>query len=284
MTNKFSHLLIYFNPSAERSRLCAERVKAVAERLGAGCEFAELGEARSSLDEKLERCDLVAVLGGDGTMLSAAVPAAKAGKPVLGINLGKLGFMTAFEAAAIEDESTLAAVLAGAYIEDSRALLRVSVKRSDTNVFSAPALNDAVVGPRELGRTVTVSLFSEGQHISTLRGDGAIAATATGSTAYSLSAGGPIIDPRADSMVLTPICAHTPYARPIVLPLNVGAEIRVSERASLTVDGQPGPALEPGDIVKTERFEKNIILIRLKNYSFFDIISAKLWQKPTTEV
>lgn len=280
--NKVAKLLIYANPARDEGLRYAERVAEVAASLGVATSTLQSDGDRSELTAMLGSVDMVAVLGGDGTMLSAAVPAAEAGVPLLGINLGKLGFMTAFEASSIGTH--LAEVLSGGYIVDERALLEVRVLRGKSEVFRASALNDAVIGPREIGRTVTVGLYSGGTPISTLRGDGVIAATPTGSTAYSLSAGGPIVDPRSDCMVLTPICAHTPYARPIVLPLSAEAEIRCPERAALTVDGQAGVLLEGDDRVLVGKNLHSARLVRLKNYSFYGIIGSKLWQTPPTEV
>lgn len=279
--NRVERLLIYSNPERDREFACAKKAAAIAENLGVSAEIVCSDCERAELTGFLRESDMVAVFGGDGTILSAAVPATECGVPVLGINLGKLGFMSAFDAS---DEERLAEVLGGDYLLDRRALLSVSVMREGSETFRAAALNDAVVSAGEFGRTVSLGIYVDAHIAATLRGDGVIAATPTGSTAYSLSAGGPIIDPRSDCMVLTPVCAHTPYARPMVLPFTANAELRIPERAALTVDGQPGAALERGDRVILGRYEREACLVRLKNYDFYAIIGTKLWQTEMTEV
>ena len=274
-------LLIYSNPSRDHDLIYAKKVSDIAEEFVIEAQITDSDCGCDELIRLLEGCNMMIVLGGDGTMLSAAVPAARLGVPILGINLGKVGFMSAFDAS---ESDKLKDILKGEYVIDSRSLLDVRVEREGREIFRAAALNDAVVSAREIGRMVRVGIFSGGRPVTVLRGDGVIAATPTGSTAYSLSAGGPIIDPRSDCMVLTPISAHTPFARPMVLPLSAEASISIPERAALTVDGQPGVPLEKGDHVVIGKYVREAALIRLKNYDFYDIIGTKLWQTQNTEV
>lgn len=274
-------LLIYSNPERDPGLLYAAKAERTARRLGVSVTLCDSHCGRAKLLSLFSGRDMAAVLGGDGTILSAAVPAAEAGVPILGINLGNIGFMSAFDAS---DEAALETVLAGGYVTDERALLSVRAERGGEEFFRAAALNDAVISAGELGRMVRVEISCGGSRMAILRGDGVIAATPTGSTAYSLSAGGPIIDPRSDCMVLTPVCAHTPYARPIVLPLCSEVRLKAPESAVLTVDGRPGTRLEAGDSVLIGKCAKKTTLIRLQNYDFYGIIGTKLWQTQISEV
>ncbi len=274
-------LVIYSNPERDPGLLYAAKAEHIARRLGVSVTLCDSHCGRGELLSLLSGRDMAAVLGGDGTILSAAVPAAEAGVPILGINLGNIGFMSGFDAS---DEAALETVLEGGYVTDERALLSVRAERGVGEFFRAAALNDAVISAGELGRMVRVEISCGGSRVAVLRGDGVIAATPTGSTAYSLSAGGPIIDPRSDCMVLTPVCAHTPYARPIVLPLCSEVRLKAPESAVLTVDGRTGTRLEAGDSVLIGKYAKKTTLIRLQNYDFYGIIGTKLWQTQISEV
>lgn len=278
---RINTLLIYSNPDRDPGLVYAAKMEETARRLGASVTLCDSRCGRDELLSLLAGRDMAAVLGGDGTILSAAVPAAEAGVPILGINLGNIGFMSAFDAS---DGDSLETVLEGRYVTDERALLSVRAERDGEEFFHAAALNDAVISAGELGRMVRVEISCGGSRVAVLRGDGIIAATPTGSTAYSLSAGGPIIDPRSDCMVLTPVCAHTPYARPIVLPLCSEVRLKAPESAVLTVDGRQGTLLEPGDSVLIGKYAKKTTLIRLQNYDFYGIIGTKLWQTQISEV
>lgn len=271
---KIRNLLIFVNRERDRGMTHAGAAADEARALGVSVETVELGIPRDELSEAVRRADMVATFGGDGTLLAAATVAAENRVPVLGVNLGKLGFMTAFGS---EEAGALARILGGDYLLDRRMMLRVRVLRGEREVFAMNALNDACVTARELSRTITLEIHCDGSCAATLRGDGVIAATPTGSTAYSLSAGGPVIDPRTDCMVFTPICAHTPYARPMVIPAVDGAEIHVPERAALTVDGQRACDIEPGDRVVVSKSDICAELVRGVDYDFYGIMRRKLW-------
>lgn len=236
----------------------------------------EVGPQRSALQAD-PPCDLLVVLGGDGTLLSVARHAA--GRiPLLGVNLGRLGFLA--EVSREELYPTLVEVLAGRYELEERSLLEVEVESRGSRTRYR-ALNDAVVAKSALSRIVELSLLLDGRLISRYRADGLVVATPTGSTAYSLSAGGPILEPSLPVMVLTPICPHALTLRPLVVPDRSRVEILLetggAERVYLTVDGQEGTQLESGDRVVVRRCDEAVQLLRsADSASWFEGLRSKL--------
>ncbi len=222
--------------------------------------------------------DLLIVLGGDGTLLSIAPDAAAANVPVFGVNYGGLGFMTATP----RDEltSTTAAVLAGDYGESTRQLLRAIVdgpQRSEPLVRDV--LNDAVINKTDLARVVELMATVDGETVSSFVADGLIVCTTTGSTAYSLAAGGPIVMPEVDAIVLTPISPHTLSNRPLVLPGKAIVEIALVSRdlqIILTLDGQEGIRLHSDDRVTLERSPYQLRLLGPGKRTYFDVLQTKL--------
>ncbi len=223
------------------------------------------------------RADLIVVLGGDGTLLGIARLIGPRQTPILGINVGGLGFLT--EAPIEEAQASVARVLAGDYEVDSRITLEASVIRpDDPEAETFTAVNDIVINKRALGRMMDLEVIADRQPFCTYRADGLIVATPTGSTAYALSAGGPIVFPTLDLMVLAPICPHTLSNRPVVLPDSLEIEVRVKATdhdATLTLDGQQSAQLGARDRVIIRKGSSSVSLVR-SPHSYFEIWRNKL--------
>ncbi|MGN6104726.1 MAG: NAD(+)/NADH kinase [Kofleriaceae bacterium] len=227
-------------------------------------------------DEMGASVDLAVVLGGDGTMLRAARVLADHGRPVLGINLGQLGFLTGF--AASEAKASIEAAIAGRLPRASRMRLAVKFMRAGAEPAMRYALNDAVLHQGAMARLVEIEAFCDGELIAGYRADGLIVATPTGSTAYNMAAGGPIVVPGQAAMTLTPICAHALTNRPLVV--NANATIRLELNADvrgtiLTVDGQWGHSFLPGDAVEITAAKQPLVLFASPK-GFFDVMRDKL--------
>jgi NAD+ kinase len=222
--------------------------------------------------------DLVVVLGGDGTLLAVARAIGDRDVPILGVNLGTLGFLA--EIARDELFTALEAVLAGRFRIDERMRLDVDVVRGSASLGRYLALNDAVVSNTALSRMVHLETRADGAAVTTYHADGLIVATPTGSTAYSLSAGGPLVYPTMGALLLTPISAHTLTQRPLVLPETCEVQVRVSDtrggHVHLTVDGQVGRELAQGDLVTVRRAARPARLLVDPARSRFDVMRAKL--------
>jgi len=220
--------------------------------------------------------DMLVVLGGDGTMLAAARLVEGRPIPILGVNAGGLGFLTAVT----RDEAftALEHVFSRAFAEEERLMLRSRVVRRGEEIIAASALNDTVVG-KGASHMVQLEIAINGQFVTRLRGDGLIVSTPTGSTAYSMAAGGPILNPSVHALILTPICPHTLTNRPIVIPQDVLVEVVLVSKdqgATATFDGQVGIALQPGDTVEIRASENKTRLIRFPDRSYYDMLSKKL--------
>lgn len=221
--------------------------------------------------------DLVLVLGGDGTMLSAARLLEERPVPILGINMGGLGFLT--EVTLDQMFPTLEKVFAGEFTIEERLMLRARIHRHGEHVAQAAVLNDVVVSKGTLARMIEIQISIDGQFVTSLRGDGLIVSTPTGSTAYSLSAGGPIINPSVHAIILTPICPHTLSHRPLLIPSSAMIEIILSskeEGAMATFDGQVGVALTQGDTVVVSASQHRTHLARLPDRTYYDVLRRKL--------
>lgn len=222
-----------------------------------------------------EPCDLVVVLGGDGTLL--AVARTLGGVPILGVNLGSLGFLT--EIGRDELYPSLVQVLAGNFALDERALFDVELRRADGARLAYRALNDAVITKSALSRIIELTLRVEERLVARFRADGLIISTPTGSTAYNLSAGGPILDPRLPVAVLSPICPHTLSLRPLVVPDESRVEVTLEtqrEEVYLTLDGQEGTTLGYGDSVRVRRAAQGVRLVRVSERTYYDGLRGKL--------
>jgi NAD+ kinase len=219
---------------------------------------------------------LALVLGGDGTLLSAARAVATAGTLILGINLGTLGFMT--ELALDDLYPALEAIEKERYLVDSRSMLSASVIRGGAVVATHVALNEIVVSKSAIARLNHFELFVDAEFVSSYKADGLIIATPTGSTAYSLGAGGPIVKPDVSAFIVTPVSPHGLTHRPVVVRDTVVIEVRVKtgeEEAFLSVDGQVGMPMRDGDTVRCVRAEHTARLLRFKK-TFFEVLATKL--------
>ncbi|GAC1676573.1 MAG: NAD kinase [Steroidobacteraceae bacterium] len=224
------------------------------------------------------RADLIIAIGGDGTLLYAARLVAGHAVPMLGINRGRLGFMTDVgPQSMLEDVDT---VLAGRYSEDRRSLLAARLDKRGAGVVSALALNDVVVNKWETGRTMDFETSINGHFVNSHGGDGMVIATATGSTAYALSCGGPIVEPDLDVWVLAPICPHTLSDRPIVVRAGSKIQLRMSDRfesrGQVTCDGNALGALEQGDKLCVEGAQAAITLLHPPGYDYYRLLRSKL--------
>jgi NAD+ kinase len=221
--------------------------------------------------------DLIVVLGGDGTMISTARLVAKRETPVLGINYGSLGYLTEFR---IEELfGALEAVLAGNYKIDRRLMLDVEHRRDGEKLAAGRVLNDVVINKSVLARIIGIEVWLNEFFVNSFRADGLIVSTPTGSTAYNLSAGGPIIYPSMNAVVLTPICPFTLTNRPIVVPDS--AEIKLilkheNEGVVLTLDGQVGYQMQTGDTVSIRKSATTFNLVQPMNRNYFDVLRDKL--------
>ena len=238
------------------------------------------GETRSR-DDLPRDVDLVVVMGGDGTLLSMATRTALAGRdtPILGVNFGSLGFLT--ETRIDELYIVLESVLNGEATFDNRAMLAADAYRDRAHFDSRIVLNDVVFTKAALSRIIELSVSVGTSLVTKVKADGLIVATATGSTAYNLAAGGPIIHPRADAIVLTPIAPHTLTNRPIVIPGSEVIEIRPQvvtgvEDIYVTYDGQSGYPLQQDDVIRVRRSERMLRLVKAPARSYFELLREKL--------
>lgn len=229
-------------------------------------------------DELAAQVDILVVLGGDGTLLSVARSAAAAGCPVFGVNYGALGFLTSTTRDELIEATEL--ILAGEYSSSDRSMLRAAVVGPDgKRTLEHDVLNDAVITKTELARIVELRASVDGDLVSRFRADGLIICSATGSTAYSLAAGGPIVMPQVDATVLTPISPHTLTNRPLVLPGDAVVEIRhdsQDQEVMLTLDGQVGVILGPGETVTVGKAPNTLRLLHPLPRSYFDVLRTKL--------
>jgi NAD+ kinase len=234
----------------------------------------------SGLDRQLvpEGCDLAVVLGGDGTLLSAARAVGERAIPLLAVNLGGLGFLTAISTSDLFPE--LEKALEGPHKLSRRRMLTVAHVRDGRTLGAYHALNDVVIAKSEIARIVDLEAWAGDSFVCAYKADGLIISTPTGSTAYSLSAGGPIVYPTVNAICLTPICPHTLTNRPLIIPSDMPIKVvsRAREEGSsyLTVDGQVGMPLAPGDAVECAIADFDVLLIQPPSRTFFDVLREKL--------
>lgn len=231
----------------------------------------------ASLEEMMKTIKCLLVFGGDGTILSGARLAAKTGVPVLGVNLGHLGFLSEIDIPEIQD--SLESIVAGDYRIEERMMIEAEVLRNGNVIEKSMGLNDAVITKGAFARLIFLRIKVNNEQVSTYPTDGIIVSTPTGSTAYSLSAGGPVVTPELDLMLITPICPHALWARPIVISPQCVVEVELlSDKGEvmLTIDGQHGTKLIKNDIVKVTRAPFRVKFIRLKTRNFFKLLKQKL--------
>ncbi|HLW52567.1 MAG TPA: NAD(+)/NADH kinase [Candidatus Angelobacter sp.] len=246
-------------------------VDAVTSEFCPGCEVAEREDLART------RPDFVIVLGGDGTLLSAARNVAIANIPILGVNLGSLGFLT--EIRQDEISEALAAVDSGRCEVSPRCMLHCQVQREGKCIANYDALNDVVLNQQAVARITEFEVRVNGVFVSIYKADGLIISTPTGSTAYSLAAGGPILAPDVPGFVVTPVASHALTNRPLVVQDTATIEIRLMvtrENAFLTVDGQLGVPLEEHDVVQCRKSKYDVKLFKLPERNFFQVLRSKL--------
>jgi len=224
-------------------------------------------------------CDMVIVFGGDGTFLSIARQMIWKSVPILGINLGRLGFLT--EVKVEETFETLEAVLKGKYQVQERAMLEACVKRGGKELFCLPVLNDVVITKSAIARVIDFQLSVNGVNVAKLKADGLIASTPTGSTAYSLAAGGPILHPKVTATIITMICPHSLNVRPLVIPDDALIEVELVEKDGdimLTLDGQFGYGLERGDKISITKYKRHsVMVVQSPKRDYFELLRTKLF-------
>ena len=228
-------------------------------------------------DKAYDNVDLVVVIGGDGTVLEAARRAASRSTPILGINKGRLGYMTAME---VDELNLIEEVFKGNYYFDDRAMLEVQLLHNGKPLYFSRALNDAVVSNGSMAKIVDMQLFSNGKLVGNYRADGLIVTSPSGSTAYSLAAGGPIIAPDVSAFCVTPVCSHSFRDRPIVFSDSSVLEIKnICEREPylyLSIDGRINIRVMKNQIVRISKSDKVARLIRIKEHNFYSDLCAKL--------
>jgi NAD+ kinase len=247
------------------------------EQIGEPCVWSESPAGNENEREDIpEQADLIVVLGGDGTMISTARMVGDHEVLVLGINYGSLGYLTDFR---IEEMTpALEAILRGEYDIDSRVMLHAEHWRQHELLAAGRVLNDVVINKAALARIIQIEVSLNDQFVNSFRADGLIIATPTGSTAYNLSAGGPIIYPSMNAVVLTPICPFTLTNRPIVIPDTAMIELKLlneNEGVVLTLDGQIGHTLQSGDCVRIRKSRTTYNLVQPQNRNYFDVLRNK---------
>lgn len=236
-------------------------------------------ELVKSSDRLFEECDVAVTVGGDGTIIHAAKYAAPARKPLIGINVGRLGFAADLE---VDEIDKLGRIITGDYTLENRLLLDVEVKKPD-GIRHYLAINDAVVAHGSLSKIVDLSLSLNGEEISHYRADGLLFSTPTGSTAYSLSAGGPILAPCMDSILVTPVCPHSLFSRSLVFDAGATLSVRVNIpdgcSSLLTVDGEENIGIAEEDEVIIRKSEQTLTLLSVKKHNFYRKLNEKLKER-----
>ena len=234
-------------------------------------------EKLAQLEEELPSADLLICFGGDGTILHAARDATLHNIPILGVNMGSMGFMAELERGEL---SMLACLPGGNFTTEDRMMLDVKVRRGSKEILADLALNDAVISKGSMARVAELEILADDVEVTSVMGDGAIVATPTGSTAYSMSAGGPIVEPTSKCLIVTPVCAHQLAARAMVLDAHRRITVRVPKSVRkylfLSIDGGKAVRLGGGDRVEITRSDRCTRLIRLTSRSFYQIINQKL--------
>lgn len=232
-----------------------------------------------NMKEELPTADVIVCFGGDGTILHASKDALKYNLPILGVNLGSVGFMAEVE---VSEMSSLSKLLVGKYRLEEHVMLDVSVVREGSTIYEDVALNDAVITKGAVARMVDIEVYADEHMASAFAGDGLVISTPTGSTAYSMAAGGPIVEPTAANIIITPICAHSMHAKSFVLSPERKVCARMDRHtrrnAYLSVDGGRAVRLNSGDEVHVKISDYKTRLVRLTNRTFYELINQKLGQ------
>lgn len=278
----FMRIAVLPNPCASGVREAFPRVCAALRELGAELLLPDEGEAFPSAkaDPLIRECDVAVALGGDGTIIHTAKRAALCGRAVLGINCGRLGFMAGLEA---DELGKLQALIRGEYTVEKRMLLDISIRSGEGRTTHFNALNEAVVSRGSLSRMIELEVSNKGERVAHYRADGVIVATPTGSTAYSLSAGGPVIDPALRCLLLTPVCPHSLHSRSYLFGEDAELSVRPAGQPDapvfLTVDGEEAVPLGPEADVTLSRAEAEACLIMLGRGPFYEVLNRKLMNR-----
>jgi len=228
---------------------------------------------RVTMQESMDLSNMAIVIGGDGSILRVAANAAPRGIPILAVNMGHLGFMSELEPTELDQ---IPAIVQGRYRRDSRMMLKACAACPSGDVTLGHVLNDVVINRSHSGRMLDLEVYADDEHVLSVHADGVIVATPTGSTAYSLAAGGPIIEPAAENIIITPVCAHGLYAKSLVFSPRRQVRICVHQDAQLSLDGQDIVALSQGNAITVTRSPYVTDLARIYNKSVFDVIRNKL--------
>lgn len=229
------------------------------------------------IGEIYKNCDLIVVLGGDGTLLSVARQCAPYGKPILGVNLGHLGFLTDVEVG--ELYTALDKCISGNYSTEERMMLEAVILKNEVEMETYTALNDIGITKGSFSRMIHLKTYVDEDYVDTYSADGIIISSPTGSTAYSLSAGGPICVPNIELLIITPICPHTLYSRSVIVSQESTVKVTIldeNQDIMLTVDGQQGYKLNIGDDVVIRKSPYHTTLVKTSGKSFFDVLGTKL--------
>ena len=283
-------VILSSNPYRDRGMKAAQQAQRILERVGVECCFClpfEIGQGShvdlpkhlkfSNLQQELLHADMLICFGGDGTILHAAKDAAIHDVPILGINMGSVGFMAELEETELQQLERLAA---GNYTTEERMMLQVRLIRGKQVVFDECALNDAVLSKGTIARVAELDVSADGVLTCQVTGDGVVVATPTGSTAYSMSAGGPIVEPVSDNLVVTPVCAHQLSARPMVMAPEHTITVQLPRRSRksvyLSVDGGKSIRISGNDRVEIRRAERRTRLVKLSGKNFYQLLNQKL--------
>ncbi len=226
--------------------------------------------------ELLGIAHMIIAVGGDGSIIHSSKHSLERGIPVLGINMGRLGFLAAIEP---EELTLLSRLPEGAYTLDERMLIRASIIGADGKErFSGVALNDFVISRGSLSRIIDISISCMGKRVGDYRADGIIFSTPTGSTAYSLSAGGPVVSPRLDSIIMTPVCPHSISACSIMFSPSdcITAAAHPGTAVYITIDGEQSERIEPGEHVRISKADERVALVTLKERAFYEVLNEKI--------
>lgn len=245
------------------------------------CAELAITEARYCNDDIFKKSDLIVVLGGDGTLLNVARQASCNEVPLFGVNIGHLGFLTEIEVSNMYP--AFLKLIKGDYKIEERIMLEAYVENDEKFTRNFIALNDIVITKGDFARIVTYSFSINDKFVDLYSADGIIVSSPTGSTAYSLSAGGPIVAPDVDALIVTPICPHTLHSRPIIVSSNDKVRVSVCKSNNtniiMTVDGQEGVRLKPGDTVTVKKSAYCTNLVKLNDGNFFDVLREKLTER-----
>ncbi|MFW6278898.1 MAG: NAD(+)/NADH kinase [Bacillota bacterium] len=281
---EFSHLGLVLNVNKDKSFPNARKVydwfqkrgvEVLIEEEAAG--MMDLQETGASFSELREKVDLIILFGGDGTFLYTARNFMGSEVPLLGVNLGRLGFLTEIETEELEE--TMEKLVNGEYEIEKRLLLRIQIEREGETIVDSLALNDGVINRGANARMIGLEININDQFVNSYRADGLIIATPTGSTAYSLSAGGPLVNPCLEAIIVTPICPHTLYVRPLIVSATEKLAVRVSgdsQDMKITIDGNESHTLLAEDRIIIAAAEKTVSLLKLPGKTFYNILQEKM--------